>query len=153
GILGPEEAHRRVRGEAAEVELLARLTRNTPRSSGSARRAAGRRGRACCPPAAAASLRRASRRTRHAKRLPRSGVRPGLRARSFRYSSRVSLRAYRLAPTDATTFHPRLIGRRGAVACNSYLSANAGADVLKAGGNAIDAAVAATLVEGLVNPQ
>jgi gamma-glutamyltranspeptidase / glutathione hydrolase len=65
----------------------------------------------------------------------------------------MSLRAYRVAPTDATTFYPRLIGRRGAVASNSYLSANAGADVLKAGGNAFDAAVAATLVEGLVNPQ
>jgi gamma-glutamyltranspeptidase/glutathione hydrolase len=65
----------------------------------------------------------------------------------------MSLRAYRVAPTDATTFHSRLIGRRGAVASNSYLSANAAADVLKAGGNAIDAAVAATLVEGLVNPQ
>jgi gamma-glutamyltranspeptidase/glutathione hydrolase len=65
----------------------------------------------------------------------------------------VSLRAYRVAPTDATTFYPRLIGRRGAVASNSYLSANAGADVLKGGGNAFDAAVAMTLVEGLVNPQ
>jgi gamma-glutamyltranspeptidase / glutathione hydrolase len=65
----------------------------------------------------------------------------------------MSLRAYRLAPTDATTFYPRLIGTHGAVAANSYLSVNAGADVLKAGGNAIDAAVAMTLVEGLVNPQ
>jgi gamma-glutamyltranspeptidase / glutathione hydrolase len=65
----------------------------------------------------------------------------------------MSLRAYRIAPTDLTTFYPRLIGTHGAVASNSYLSANAGADVLKAGGNAIDAAVAMTLVEGLVNPQ
>ena len=65
----------------------------------------------------------------------------------------MSLRAYRIAPTDSTTFHPRLIGTRGAVASNSYLSANAGADVLKSGGNAVDAAVAMTLVEGLVNPQ
>lgn len=65
----------------------------------------------------------------------------------------MSRRAYRLAPTESTTFHPRLIGRRGAVASNSYLSANAGADMLKAGGNAFDAAVAMTLVEGLVNPQ
>jgi gamma-glutamyltranspeptidase/glutathione hydrolase len=65
----------------------------------------------------------------------------------------MSLRAYRITPTDSTTFYPRLIGTRGAVASNSYLSANAGADVLKAGGNAIDAAVAMTLVEGLVNPQ
>src|SRR5688572_1869702 len=65
----------------------------------------------------------------------------------------MSLRAYRIAPTESTTFYPRLIGTRGAVASNSYLSANAGADILKAGGNAIDAAVAMTLVEGLVNPQ
>ena len=69
------------------------------------------------------------------------------------YSNGMSLRAYRITPTDATTFYPRLIGTRGAVASNSYLSANAGADILKAGGNAIDAAVAMTLVEGLVNPQ
>ncbi len=62
-------------------------------------------------------------------------------------------RAYRAAPTDATTFYPRLIGTHGAVAANSYLSVNAGVDVLKAGGNAIDAAVAASFVEGLVNPQ
>src|ERR1700704_339343 len=65
----------------------------------------------------------------------------------------MSLRAYRVAPTDSTTFYPRLIGTRGAVAANSYLSVDAGVDVLKGGGNAIDAAVAATLVEGLVNPQ
>jgi gamma-glutamyltranspeptidase/glutathione hydrolase len=65
----------------------------------------------------------------------------------------VSRRAYRILPTDATTFHPRLLGTRGAVASNSNLSAAAGADVLRAGGNAFDAAVAATFVEGLVNPQ
>jgi gamma-glutamyltranspeptidase / glutathione hydrolase len=69
------------------------------------------------------------------------------------YSIAVSLRAYRVTPTDATTFHPRLVGRHGAVAANSYLSVNAGVDMLKAGGNAVDAAVAMTLVEGLVNPQ
>jgi len=45
------------------------------------------------------------------------------------------------------------MGTHGAVASNSNLSASAGADVLKAGGNAIDAAVAASFVEGLVNPQ
>src|SRR5947199_8920336 len=61
-------------------------------------------------------------------------------------------RAYRSAPTGATTFYPRLIGRHGAVAGNAYLSVNAGVDVLKAGGNAIDAAVAACFAEGLVNP-
>ncbi|TAK43547.1 MAG: gamma-glutamyltransferase family protein [Betaproteobacteria bacterium] len=65
----------------------------------------------------------------------------------------MSRRAYRILPTDATSFHPRLLGTRGAVASNSNLSASAGADILKAGGNAIDAAVAASLVEGVVNPQ
>ena len=65
----------------------------------------------------------------------------------------MSLRAYRVAPTDSTTFYPRLIGTHGAVAANSYLSVDAGVDMLKGGGNAIDAAVAAVLVEGLVNPQ
>jgi len=65
----------------------------------------------------------------------------------------MSSRAYRNAPTDSTTFYPRLIGTHGAVAGNSYLSVNAAVDVLKAGGNAIDAAVAACFVEGLVNPQ
>jgi gamma-glutamyltranspeptidase/glutathione hydrolase len=65
----------------------------------------------------------------------------------------MSRRAYRVLPTEGRTFHPRLLGTRGAVASNSNLSANAGADVLKAGGNAIDAAVAASFVEGLVNPQ
>jgi gamma-glutamyltranspeptidase/glutathione hydrolase len=65
----------------------------------------------------------------------------------------MSRRAYRILPTESRTFHPRLMGTRGAVASNSNLSASAGADVLKAGGNAIDAAVAASFVEGLVNPQ
>src|SRR5258706_13572593 len=65
----------------------------------------------------------------------------------------MSRRAYRVLPTDTTTFHARLFGTHGAVASNSNLSALAGADMLKAGGNAIDAAVAASFVEGLVNPQ
>jgi len=65
----------------------------------------------------------------------------------------MSRRAYRILPTESRTFHPRLMGTRGAVASNSNLSADAGADVLKAGGNAIDAAVAASFVEGLVNAQ
>ena len=49
-------------------------------------------------------------------------------------------------------FHPRLFGTNGAVTSEHYLSANAGADVLKAGGNAVDAVVCAALVEGVVNP-
>ena len=43
-------------------------------------------------------------------------------------------------------------GFRGAIAAEHYLSAQAGMDVLKQGGNAFDAAAAATLVEGVVNP-
>jgi gamma-glutamyltranspeptidase/glutathione hydrolase len=65
----------------------------------------------------------------------------------------MSRRAYRILPTDETTFHPRLMGTRGAVASNSNLSAAAGAEILRAGGNAIDAAVAMAFVEGVVNPQ
>ena len=65
----------------------------------------------------------------------------------------MSRRAYRILPTDGTTFHPRLFGTRGAVAANSNLSVAAGVGMLTNGGNAIDAAVAASFVEGLVNPQ
>ena len=64
-----------------------------------------------------------------------------------------SNRGFRLTPTDDTPFHPRLFGRRGAVAAEHYLAASAGIDIMKQGGNAIDAAVAAVLVEGVVNPQ
>lgn len=52
----------------------------------------------------------------------------------------------------AAPFHPRLFGTNGAVTSEHYLAANAAADLLKAGANAVDAAVAATLVEGVVNP-
>ncbi len=52
----------------------------------------------------------------------------------------------------SAAFHPRLFGTNGAVTSEHYLAANAGADILKAGGNAIDAAVAAVFVEGVVNP-
>ena len=65
----------------------------------------------------------------------------------------MSTRAFRSAATDRGTYYPRLLGTRGAVATQHYLATNAGADILKAGGNAVDAAVAAVLVEGLVNPQ
>jgi len=62
-------------------------------------------------------------------------------------------RAFRAAPTDGTTYGARQFGRRGAVASNSYLATQAGRDILADGGNAVDAAVAAVLVEGVVNPQ
>jgi len=64
----------------------------------------------------------------------------------------MSRRAYRILPTESRTFHPRLLGTRGAVAANSNLSAGAGADVLKAGGNAIDAAVAASARSSCASP-
>jgi gamma-glutamyltranspeptidase/glutathione hydrolase len=44
------------------------------------------------------------------------------------------------------------MGRRGILATEHYLSASAGARMFACGGNAIDAAVAATFVEGVVNP-
>ncbi len=47
---------------------------------------------------------------------------------------------------------PTLMGMRAMVASEHYLSAEAALRILHAGGNAFDAAVAATLVEGVVNP-
>jgi len=65
----------------------------------------------------------------------------------------VSTRAFRSAPTEATPYVTRSFGRRGAVASESTLATQAGADVMKDGGNAVDAAVAATFVETVTNPQ
>jgi gamma-glutamyltranspeptidase / glutathione hydrolase len=65
----------------------------------------------------------------------------------------VSTRSFRKIATEGNPFYPRLLGRRGAVACHHYLAADAAADILKDGGNAVDGAVAAILVESLVNPQ
>ena len=64
-----------------------------------------------------------------------------------------STRAFRHKPTESTTFYPRVFGRHGAIATHHYLSAMAGIDMLKDGGTAVDAAVAACFVEGVVNPQ
>lgn len=57
--------------------------------------------------------------------------------------------------TDADAPRPfggRILGYRGAVASEHTLSAQAGMDILKQGGNAFDAAAAAVFVEQLVNP-
>src|SRR6516165_9026353 len=51
-----------------------------------------------------------------------------------------------------TTIYPLIMGREAMVSTEQYLSASAGARIFARGGNAIDAAVAATLVEGVVNP-
>lgn len=49
-------------------------------------------------------------------------------------------------------YRPTLMGTRGMIATGHYLSAEAGMRILQAGGNAFDAAVAATLAEGVLNP-
>ena len=64
----------------------------------------------------------------------------------------MSTRQYGTDDTEGNPYFPRLLGTHGAVTAEHYLAAQAGADVLKAGGNAVDAAVAATFVEGVVNP-
>ena len=51
-----------------------------------------------------------------------------------------------------TTTYPEVMGRDVMIATEHYLSASAGARIFARGGNAIDAAVAATFVEGVVNP-
>jgi len=62
-------------------------------------------------------------------------------------------RAFRKNNTQKNTYYPKLLGTHGAVATEHYLATKAGADILGVGGNAVDAAVGATLVEGVVNPQ
>src|SRR5579864_2784005 len=50
------------------------------------------------------------------------------------------------------TVYPMVMGREVMLASEHYLSAAAGARIFARGGNAIDAAIAATFVEGVVNP-
>ena len=49
-------------------------------------------------------------------------------------------------------YRPLIMGRRGAVASNHPLSTQAGLDILRSGGNAVDAAVATSLTLGVVEP-
>ncbi len=55
------------------------------------------------------------------------------------------------SPAVRTT-RPLIMGRNGAVATNHPLATQAGLDVLRSGGNAIDAAVAIALTLGVVEP-
>ena len=50
------------------------------------------------------------------------------------------------------TYRPTLMGTKGMISTEHYLSAEAGMRILRAGGNAFDAAVAAALAEGVLNP-
>ena len=62
-------------------------------------------------------------------------------------------RAFRQNTSQNNTYYPQLFGTHGAIATEHYLATKAGADLLGVGGNAVDAAVGATFVEGVVNPQ
>ncbi len=67
--------------------------------------------------------------------------------------SEESTRSFRSKSTELVPFYPRVFGQAGAVAAEHYSAALAGIEILRLGGNAVDAACAATLVEGVVNPQ
>src|SRR5262249_55380710 len=51
-----------------------------------------------------------------------------------------------------STLYPLVLAREAVLSTEHYLSASAGARIFDRGGNAVDAAIAAALVEGVVNP-
>src|SRR5207253_1073569 len=54
--------------------------------------------------------------------------------------------------TELRCYRPLIIGRRGAVAANHPLATQTGLLVLRAGGNAVDAAVATAMTLAVVEP-
>lgn len=53
---------------------------------------------------------------------------------------------------DLRSHRPLIMGRRGAVATNHPVATQAGLDILRAGGNAVDATIAVSLTLGVVEP-
>lgn len=54
--------------------------------------------------------------------------------------------------SEIAMYKPHAAGTEGAVSCNNPYAAAAGLEMMKKGGNAIDAAVAVSLVLGVVEP-